>query len=165
VSGDRRPGGIGAGPGTYALILSCRNPRSLRVGGLGRVALTPGFYVYVGSAFGPGGVRARVEHHAARSARPHWHLDYLRRALALEEVWHTHDPERRECDWADVFESHRRSSVPIPGFGASDCGCASHLWTFSARPSPAGFRRRLRKRFPSHGRVYRAAASRRLTGV
>lgn len=75
--------------GTYALILSSATDCLLQIGRLGQLHVQPGFYVYVGSAFGPGGVRARVWHHQRSSARPHWHVDYLRRTARLVEVWYT----------------------------------------------------------------------------
>ena len=62
-------------PGTYALVLvSCSHQR-VEVGKLGRLAVQSGYYVYVGSAFGPGGLKARIAHHVKISRRPHWHID------------------------------------------------------------------------------------------
>jgi len=68
---------FGARPGTYALLLYSASDAEIRVGRLGHMRLQSGFYVYVGSALGPGGVRARVRHHLLDSPRPHWHIDYL----------------------------------------------------------------------------------------
>ena len=36
-----------------------------------------GYYVYVGSAMGSGGVAARLKHHSKISKKLHWHLEYL----------------------------------------------------------------------------------------
>ncbi len=110
------------------------NPRTVRVGALGPVSLAPGFFVYVGSAFGPGGIRARVARHARANKRAHWHIDYVRRHFALEEVWLTTAPVRREHDWAHRLGRHLESAVPR--FGASDCRCASHLFFSGERPDP-----------------------------
>jgi len=49
--------GIQPSPGTYALLLSSATDSSIRVGRLGDLRLRPRYYVYVGSALGPGGVR------------------------------------------------------------------------------------------------------------
>ena len=65
--------------GTYILITSVSQMRRWEVGSLGKFDLVPGFYAYVGSAFGPGGLQARVGHHLAGTAEPHWHIDYLLR--------------------------------------------------------------------------------------
>lgn len=51
-------------PGTYALVLASRGEKRIRIGGIGTLRLRTGFYVYVGSALGPGGLaRAREASH------------------------------------------------------------------------------------------------------
>ena len=121
-------------PGTYALILQADQRRIVQVGRLGRLAVEPGCYVYVGSALGPGGVRARVGHHVRLATRLHWHIDYLRRAAALRHVWYSYDCVRREHAWADIFARMPGASIPLPGFGASDCTCPAHLFFFDRMP-------------------------------
>ena len=44
-----------AQPGTYALVLASQKTGPVRIGRLGTLELQPGVYIYVGSAFGPGG--------------------------------------------------------------------------------------------------------------
>ena len=51
-------------PGTYALLFRAEEDRTVEVGALDSMTVQPGQYVYVGSAFGPGGVQARVRRHA-----------------------------------------------------------------------------------------------------
>ena len=140
-------------PGTYALILVATDSRCLSIGRLGSLALRPGWYVYVGSAFGPGGLRARLAHHRKLAARPHWHADYLRLHATLERVWYTYDPARREHEWASVLLQLPGAEVPLSGFGASDCRCTSHLFRFGRPPSLRGFQRRIRSLFPEHAPV------------
>jgi Uri superfamily endonuclease len=103
----------------------------IRVGRLGGMRLQSGFYVYVGSAFGPGGVRARVNHHQRTSSRPHWHIDYLR-PHTVEGVWFGYDLKRQEHLWAKLLSSMPGVSVPMLGFGSSDCGCEAHLFFFKS---------------------------------
>ena len=117
-------------PGTYALILSSPAPRSVVVGKLGTLKLKPGFYIYVGSAFGPGGLRARIGHHLQIARHPHWHLDYIGRYLELVEIWYTFDTAHREHQWATILAKTRGATIPLIGFGSSDCCCQSHLWKF-----------------------------------
>jgi Uri superfamily endonuclease len=95
--------------------------------------LQSGFYLYVGSAFGTGGVRARVNHHLHASPRPHWHIDYLKPHATLEEVWVCNERKRQEHMWARFFSSMPGVSVPMPGFGSSDCDCEAHLFFFESR--------------------------------
>ncbi len=132
-----------ARPGTYALIMVCASDRQVAVGKLGRLNVRSGFYVYVGSAFGPGGLKARIAHHARISVRPHWHIDYLRPIFHLKEVWYACDSERQEHRWADTFSRSKGATMPISGFGASDCRCQSHLFRFTRKPSGRLLRDRL----------------------
>jgi Uri superfamily endonuclease len=128
-------------PGTYALVLACQNTSTLRIGGLGDLALQPGVYVYVGSAFGPGGLSARIKHHGQIAARPHWHIDYLRAICDLAEVWYTTSAGRHEHSWGKAVAQMAGATVPMPGFGSSDCACEAHLFWFKHPPSIRTFRR------------------------
>lgn len=125
-------------PGTYVLVLRCDAERSVSVGRWGTLDVRSGYYLYVGSAFGPGGVRARVMRHCLLSKRKHWHIDYLRDVATLEEVWYSHSPERVEHDWAGVL-NRMDGSEPVRGFGCSDCRCESHLFYFVALPNQKTF--------------------------
>ena len=125
-STDDEAGGPDAARGTYALLWRCERRVRLPVGRLGTVRLTAGHHVYVGSAFGPGGVRARVARHLRTDKPLHWHLDYLRASLAPVALCWTHAPERLEHVWA-----HALATAPgveaVPGLGSSDCDCPSHF--------------------------------------
>ena len=132
--------------GTYALVLLSAARRKIRVGQLGTVELRPGFHMYVGSALGPGGLRARIAHHVRGGKRPRWHIDYLRAHALLDQIWYCCIPSRREHQWSQAFEAAPGGSVPLRGFGASDCDCRSHLYFFERCPSPASFERWLRGR-------------------
>jgi len=122
-----------AEPGSYALVLHSAARRTIRVGALGRVTIPSGFLIYVGSAFGPGGIRARVGRHARKSKPAHWHIDYVRRHVALEEVWWTTATARQEHQWARRLA--RRLVAAAPGFGASDCRCPTHLYHTIEKPA------------------------------
>lgn len=116
-------------PGTYAIILCNDVNASVRIGRWQEINLEPGFYIYVGSAFGPGGVRARLSRHWRTTKSKHWHIDYLRELLNPIGAWYTHEVERLEHRWADAFDQINGISA-INGFGCSDCRCKSHLfWT------------------------------------
>ena len=130
-------------PGTYILILEASARRRIPVGALGTLALEPGFYAYVGSALGSGGLRGRLAHHRGRTRSPHWHIDYVRRHTALREIWFLAGASRREHRWGAVLDRSDGAIIPLAGFGASDCGCRSHLFRFSHRPRLSTFRRQL----------------------
>ena len=133
-----------AQPGTYALVLASQKTGPLRIGKLGTLELKQGVYIYVGSAFGPGGLAARIRHHTQIAVRPHWHIDYLRAACDLIEIWFTTEAARREHSWAGAVARLPGAGVPMPGFGSSDCQCATHLFWFKNPPSIRAFRQRVR---------------------
>jgi Uri superfamily endonuclease len=141
-------------PGTYALVLSSPACRPVVIGKLGTLKVKPGFYVYVGSAFGPGGLLARIGPHRNNTGCPHWHMDYLGKYLGLDEIWYTCDAAHREHQWVKVLSKARGAMVPLAGFGSSDCRCKSHLYYFISRPSGGNFRRKLHSSFANHGRIY-----------
>jgi Uri superfamily endonuclease len=140
-------------PGTYALLLERRNGGELLIGKWGWNSFPPGWYVYIGSALGPGGLRARVGHHLGPAARPHWHIDYLRREAVVRAVWYIPGGERREHAWARALGSAWRNGAAVEGFGCSDCDCRAHLFRAATRPSRAAFERALREAEPGHLRL------------
>ncbi len=131
-------------PGTYALVLRFSKRLEIVVGRLGVLEAQPGYYVYVGSALGPGGLAARVGRHLYSEKTLRWHIDYLRAEAQVEEVWYATGKRNQECRWAGVLRSLPGASMPLAGFGASDCGCPSHLLFFTLPPSVADFRKKLR---------------------
>ena len=122
--------------GTYVLILQLQKNTKLQIGKLGCFKFMSGYYAYVGSAFGPGGLTARLKHHYTLSANPHWHIDYLRKTALVVEAWVCAGRTRYEHEWAKNVYRLEYSSCPIKRFGSSDCGCPAHLFYFKRKPSP-----------------------------
>jgi Uri superfamily endonuclease len=139
------PDELNPAPGTYVLVCQSGSRASIPIGRTRRLELEPGFYCYVGSAFGTGGVRARVLRHVRGTGPVHWHIDYLRGHVIPVAVWFSHDDRRLEHDFASAL-SATRGFVQIDDFGCSDCGCRSHLFFCARRPSPAMLRRRIDSR-------------------
>lgn len=121
-------------PGTYALVLYLPSEITLMVGRLGSFNFAPGYYVYVGSARGPGGLAARIARHAREKSVIRWHIDHLRPYTQWCAVWWAESSQRLDCEWAQALGALHGVTVPIPGFGASDCRCISHLLAFPAKP-------------------------------
>jgi Uri superfamily endonuclease len=119
--------------GTYILVLKSETNKNIKVGSLGKLEAEPGYYFYVGSALGPGGVQARVRSHYKQNQSKHWHIDYLREVCKLEAVLYTYSEERFEHDWAKILQMEAESMIPKLGFGASDCGCKAHLFFFASK--------------------------------
>lgn len=132
--------------GTYVLALRLGAGRCLSVGCLGRYWFPAGWYLYVGSARGPGGLCARLERHRRRlgpGKRAHWHVDVLREQGTWGGAWARPTEERLECAWARALGRLPDARIVAPGFGASDCGCAAHLFHLAALPDEGWFARTL----------------------
>lgn len=114
--------------GSYLLVLRHDGEETVEVGSLGAVGFRDGYYVYAGSAFGPGGL-GRVERHrrtAGKDEAPHWHIDHLlvREATMVDRAV-TFEGQDIECRLARRIGGER-----VEGFGCSDCDCDSHLAYF-----------------------------------
>ena len=115
------------------------------VGSLGVIRFDTGIYAYVGRAFGPGGLAARLAHHLRPVVSAHWHIDYLRSRGTVREIWYSQSAPSWEHRWARALSQMRGAVVPADGFGSSDCQCRSHLLKFNRAPRKESFRRQLRR--------------------
>lgn len=113
-------------PGTYTLLVALEEPARITFGAVGTRDLDAGYYTYTGSAFGPGGL-SRVTRHrevatGERTTR-HWHVDYLigHDDTIFLDAW-TAPGADAECRFARSIDGR-----PIPGIGATDCDCPSHV--------------------------------------
>jgi Uri superfamily endonuclease len=127
-------------PGTYALILRSPSSADIQIGRWGRLNIAPGYYIYVGSALGPGGVRARVSRHFRKTKSRHWHIDYLRDQVAPVCAWYSYESINLEHRWAQVF-SDMPDTTSVEGFGCSDCRCYAHLFASAVMPDIGAFSR------------------------
>lgn len=123
------------------LILRLPRPVTITVGRLGRFQFLAGWYAYVGSARGPGGLAARITRHLRSPKSSRWHVDYLRACARPVEIWYAVGTRKRECDWSRSLSGLPGASVPVPRFGASDCHCPAHLVYFAAPPDLVAFTR------------------------
>ena len=116
--------------GAYLLILRLRRDRRLEIGRLGSKLFPRGYYLYVGSAMA--NLSARMARHRRLRKRLHWHVDYLRAAACEAITLPVRSSTRDECDLAQALGSVATSTCD--GFGSSDCGCPSHLFTMPGNP-------------------------------
>jgi Uri superfamily endonuclease len=126
-------------PGDYVLWVALPEPAELGIGRLGTFRFPAGLYAYAGSARGPGGLAGRLRHHGAVAAKPHWHIDYLRAAGRLDQVWWMVGATSREHAWAAALADLPGAELVVPRFGASDCACPAHLVHFETLPLLADF--------------------------
>lgn len=135
-------------PGTYVLVLHSDASAPAQIGRWGTLNIRPGYYLYVGSAFGPGGLLARVSRHCRTNKAKRWHVDYLREFTTLTSVWYRYGPARYEHPWAEALAKMPGMS-PVKGFGCSDCGCEAHLFFSAKKPVMAAFARAVQGRIAS----------------
>ena len=131
--------------GTYVLILRTARTHSQTVGRLGTFQFSAGYYAYVGSAFGSGGLSARVGHHLTHAPRPRWHIDYLSRISAPTEVWFTTHRRKLEQEWALLLRHMPSLRIPIDRFGSSEYHRThvSHLFYSKKQPPFDAFARKV----------------------
>jgi len=109
-------------PTSYQIIIEIARPMRLTIGRLGAFRFPAGRYVYTGSA--RRNLEARIARHLRAEKALHWHIDYLLAAPGVR-VLSVQRSRRDEC----ALNRSTSGSIPVPGFGASDCraGCGSHL--------------------------------------
>jgi len=146
----------GLGKGSYVIVFHLKKGRTLRIGKLGTFLFPRGYVAYVGSAFGPGGLSSRIRHHLGRSAKHHWHVDYLEGGTP-KEAWVSEQRDRREHDWASILGQWDAARIPAPGFGCSDCKCRTHLFAFKKPPSFSAFSSSVQQAFPKDQAIKRVA--------
>ena len=125
-SGETHPSLLEGTNGTYALLINISCPSTVVIGRLGALDFEKGQYAYVGSAFGPGGLTARLGRYVVGPKRRHWHIDHLLPQAEVTGALVSMSPERLECRWAGWLAS--RAKQTIVGFGSSDCSCSGHLF-------------------------------------
>lgn len=107
---------------SYQLMIDVSSPVRVQVGRLGTFDFPAGTYVYTGSA--RRGIEARLARHARAEKALRWHIDFLLAApgVHLRSIVRSGQTEC-QLNQASV------GSVPVLGFGASDCraGCGTHL--------------------------------------
>ncbi|HHT28554.1 MAG TPA: GIY-YIG nuclease family protein [Firmicutes bacterium] len=119
--------------GVYLLWLWLPDPQTIQVGALGSHHFSVGYYAYVGSA--QNGLLHRLRRHGKQTKPLRWHIDYLRVHAELTTVHAAPVGPEWECRLAAALRRQPNATVPVPGFGSSDCRCVSHLVYFKEVPS------------------------------
>lgn len=121
--------------GGYLILMRLPEDTAIYVGALGPMSFKKGFYVYVGSA--ERGLTRRIERHRRLRKKAFWHIDYLRARAEFVRALPVRTLDDIECPLAETLAGLADGATP--GFGSSDCCCASHLLFFNENPltSPA----------------------------
>lgn len=116
--------------GCYLVLMNIPERCTVKIGALGDVEISQGWYIYCGSAKKT--LTARLNRHLRIRKGVHWHMDYLRQKAdkVIGIPIRTQDSIEHDlargiaqiCEWQ------------VDGFGCSDCQCSSHLFGFSEDP-------------------------------
>jgi len=119
--------------GAYTLIISWSSKSRIKVRKLGYFSLQKGYYAYTGSALGDGAtsLKRRVARHLKKRKDKRWHIDFLlaNKNAKVVGVVAVESSANKECQINNLIKKMKGATVPVVGFGASDCKqkCESHL--------------------------------------
>ena len=121
--------------GSYILMMKIDDDSRIRIGKLGLIDFSKGYYCYIGSALGKSiNLENRIERHKKlgkeKSGKVKWHIDYflVNPNTSIFNVVTIQSKEKMECDISRKIEKIADKS--IEGFGCSDCDCKSHFHYF-----------------------------------
>jgi sugar fermentation stimulation protein A len=111
--------------GSYIIVYKLYDEQEIKIGKLGKFTFPKGFYIYTGS--GLRNLKQRISRHLRKEKSVKWHIDYL--SMKCEPVWHymIEDGINHECELSSKMNRLTCFSMPVKGFGSSDCKCDSHL--------------------------------------
>ncbi|NMD72813.1 GIY-YIG nuclease family protein [Bacillus sp. DNRA2] len=116
----------------YSVELQLDRDQIITVGKLGTFHFQRGTYIYIGSA--KRAIISRLNRHKKVDKVKRWHIDYLRPFCEITKII-TYELGDGECSLAEKLRKTKEGTLPIPGFGASDCKCRSHLIYLGAHHS------------------------------
>ena len=121
--------------GFYILVICIPENTNIKIGALGNILFSKGYYLYIGSALGNSGsstLKNRVKRHftSPNNKKTHWHIDYLLNnpSSIIFHLYLIPISQNFECLIAN--ELNNISDGFIKKFGSSDCKCKSHLIYF-----------------------------------
>ncbi len=118
--------------GTYLLFIKISESVEIRIRGK-TFFLNEGYYIYIGSAFGAGGLSSRLHRHLRKIKTIHWHIDQITASKFSEIIGlGVLLKQSVECELSKIIGDLEKT-VPVTGFGNSDCEkkCISHFFRVS----------------------------------
>jgi len=107
--------------GLYILLGYVTKDVSINVGRLGTILFRRGFYLYIGSAKGAGGLYTRLKRHLLRSKKTRWHIDYLTVNPHFKPlfIFYTTNLDLSEDIIVSTLVNHG-FKIAVKGFGSTD---------------------------------------------
>jgi Uri superfamily endonuclease len=135
--------------GTYIFFSLLRSTATIRINQSGKThRFQRGWYAYIGSAFGRGGLKSRLNRHYQGHGKGPWQIDFFRQGVHPHgRAWVSYQDRSLEAQWSAVFQLMTGVSVPVTNFGNSDDrGPAAlkgvvrtHLFQINRKPKLAEF--------------------------
>jgi sugar fermentation stimulation protein A len=116
--------------GSYIVILNLKNTYECNIKSLDKMLFKRGYYLYVGSA--KNNLTKRILRHKRQRKKLYWHIDYLREKADFYLALPVRASSSLECKIATSLKEI--ADWIIPGFGASDCNCETHLFGMDKDP-------------------------------
>ena len=130
--------------GTYVLIIFNTEENTIRIGSLGNIEFSRGYYIYIGSALGPGGLGPRLRRHFRKDKKIHWHIDYflISDSSYIIGAGELESEEKIECEIAKSIQNSYAEDelIPVENFGSSDCSCKTHLFKLKEKDTMKFFK-------------------------
>lgn len=118
--------GLEGKKGAYILLVTLEKALPVGAGRQKAGHLSPGTYAYAGSAYGPGGLAARLRRHFRADKKVHWHIDRLTLEASRLAAFIVENGD--ECQLVQALLATDGVEVAQEGFGSTDClTCSSHL--------------------------------------
>lgn len=112
--------------GAYVLLIGLDRALPVGAGRHKSGQLPAGTYFYAGSAYGAGGIAARIGRHFRKDKKVHWHVDRL--TLEASRLAAFIVENGNECALAEALLQSNSVAIALKGFGSTDCSsCRSHL--------------------------------------
>ena len=114
--------------GAYQLYIIVSKDIEINVGALGLCKFPKGKYIYTGSAMN--NLHQRIARHLRSEKKIRWHIDYLLTSenVFIEKIKKFESDKKIECELNLKILIPEKTSIPVPGFGSSDCNnCPAHL--------------------------------------
>jgi Uri superfamily endonuclease len=112
--------------GAYVLLIGLDRALPVGAGRHKSGQLPAGTYFYAGSAYGAGGIAARIGRHFRKDKKVYWHVDRL--TLEASRLAAFIVENGNECALAEALLQSNSVAIALEGFGSTDCSsCRSHL--------------------------------------
>lgn len=121
--------------GIYAIIINISEKLDLNIGKNRNYNFLPGYYIYIGSAFGThsNNIENRLSRHFSNNKKLFWHIDYLLNCSKIKiiKAFYAKTNLKKECELSAQFFNYSNADL-YKNFGNSDCkaDCNTHLYYF-----------------------------------